>query len=152
VRPDFVFVEVLPPLFYQTGGKTIEENWLQGEWFRLDEVRGLAARHSNPSRPLREWAWSRLFSTVLVSGPMRRQLALERSGAGAAEPDAHGWYRAVPSRLQPGQVRHRTQTAHEQYEKSFHDFRLADGPAGALADILAICRREGIPAALLLMP
>ena len=38
------------------------------------------------------------------------------------------------------------------FHSAFGEFRLAERPARALADVLALCRREGIPVALLLMP
>ena len=65
---------------------------------------------------------------------------------------AHGWLPYPEEDVTPEERRRHAEFARLQYSDAWGDFRLADGPARALADMLALCRRQGIPVALLLMP
>ncbi len=156
VRPAFVFVEVLPPLFTRTDGPHQEEWWLQGERLSLAEIRRLASWHSNPSRMLREWMRSRIAPTLWHPQGFQHQLALSTRPTAelthVGRTDEYGWYRIGDDSLSPRDMRTCTENARRQYQNTFGDFRLSEQPARALAELLACCRRDGVPAALLLMP
>jgi hypothetical protein len=156
VRPDFVFIEVLPPIFNQTGGPHQEEWWLQGDRLTLTEIGRVASWHSNPSRLLREWSRARLVPMLIEPDRFRAAFAIDRPGTVAPweklKPDTHGWIAVFGDGLTPEDIRTRTERAHEAYHQTFGAFRLAEQPARALEDLLACCRQDGVRAALLLMP
>jgi hypothetical protein len=158
IRPDFVLVEVLPALLHQADASPVEEDWLDGSRLRLDELAALWPDHSHPSRLLGAWGRSRLL-------PCYRDRAGLGAGLGFKVPtavalaeglDSHGWYQYPASRAPAANHRRRLQMARAQYvsdNPAGNDrLRLAGGPAWALRALLARCRDEGIPAALLLMP
>jgi hypothetical protein len=65
--------------------------------------------------------------------------------------DSHGWqpfWRSVT----PAQRERLTQAAYRQYRDVLQDSRLAERTTGALRETLSLCRREGVPVALVAMP
>jgi hypothetical protein len=158
VRPDFVFIEVLPPLFNRTDGLFQEEWWLQGERLTLDEVRRVSAWHSNPSRMLREWLRSRLAPALWHPQDFCRELGLgrlslrETSSGPEGRCDDHGWLLTPTDQIEADDIQTCTENARRQYANTLRDFRLAEPPARALEELLACCRRDGVPATLFLMP
>jgi hypothetical protein len=66
--------------------------------------------------------------------------------------DSHGWLPYSQEDVTPERRRQLSDFARAQYDHAFGEFRLAERPAHALNDTLALCRREGIPVTLLVMP
>jgi hypothetical protein len=149
VRPDLLLVEVLPAAFNRSAGHPLEEGWLNGRRLGPDEVAGLWPYHSHPGRLLGQWCQARGLPCVGYQAGLRGLLGLDRP---ALAWDAHGWLAYPLTGPKPAARRRLTDAARRQYEDSLGEFRLAEGPARALDDLLDRCRREGIPAALVLMP
>lgn len=158
VRPDLLVLEVLPPALSQPGDHPIEEEWLDGARLRWGEAAFLARYHGDPQRSLRQWAKGRGLPCVWHAGNLRSAVA---PGAGGSESgpaytlsamDPHGWLPYCAEDVTPERRRRLADFARIQYASAFGEFRLAERPARALADVLARCRREGIPVALLVMP
>jgi hypothetical protein len=149
VRPDLLLVEVLPPALNRAGDRTLEEDWLQAARLGPAEVARLRAYHSRPASLLGRWCQARCLPCTRPQAGLRCRLGLDRP-AGAW--DSYGW-QAYPQRgLTPAARRRMTDLAHQQYHEALGEFRLAEGPARALDDLLDRCRREGIPVALVIMP
>jgi hypothetical protein len=150
VRPDLLVLEVLTPALNQPGKHPVEENWLDAGRLR-DAERGFLDRyHSDPGRTLRQWLKGRV-PCVWHRDHLRALLALDPRDGAASSHDAYGWH-PFGEDPTPEQRRRNSDFARGQYAAAWGEFRLADGPARALADALAMCRRRDVPVALLLMP
>jgi hypothetical protein len=156
LRPDLLFVEVLTPDLNQAGDHYQEEDWLHARRLGLAELLAVRRHGSHPDNLLRQWCQSRLLPCGRPPAGLRRWLGLDARAAGtsvAGPPtDAYGWHAHALPGLTPAEYRRHADLARWQYRECFGDFRLAAGPARALRDLLDCCRREHIPAALVLMP
>jgi hypothetical protein len=157
IRPDLLFAEVVPLALNERDGVPVEENWLDSS--RLDgaEVLALRGYYQEAGRLLHRWTAARLLPCTRYQAEFRGLLALEVPGDALAPTgeargmDGHGWqphFREVS----PERRRILVEYSLGQYADALAEFRLAARPARALTDLLALCRREGIPAALVLMP
>jgi hypothetical protein len=157
VRPDLLVAEVVPLAFNERDGVPVEENWLDTSRLSAAEVVALRSYYSQADRLLHRWTQARFLPCTRYQAEFRGLLTLEipgdeRAGAGLARGmDGHGWQ---PHHLEvtSEQRRFLTEYSLRQYADALADFRLARRPARALTDLLGLCRREGIPAALVLMP
>jgi hypothetical protein len=157
IRPDLLFVEVLPLLFNQPHEHPIEEEWLRAERLTLAELLALRPYHTEPARLYQRWLKSQGVSRTLRRTPLWRELA----GNGAVRPavedwlnsmDGHGWNHHFLAPLTPEYRRQATEETLKQYTAACGEFRLAGGAAGALAELLRRCRHESIPVVLYHMP
>jgi hypothetical protein len=158
VRPDLLVLEVLPPTLNQPADHPVEEEWLDAARLRSAEADFLARYHSDPGRSLRQWLKGRGLPCVWHHDSLRTCLA---PGSGSAESgaervraamDAHGWLPYRKQDVTPERRRASAEFARAQYAGAWGEFRLAGRPARALTDVLALCRAQDIPVALLLMP
>jgi hypothetical protein len=155
VRPDLLFVEVLPPALLECGGRPFEEYWLRGDGLRAAELRRLHGYASRPARLLRQWCLARCLPCLNSRGDLRSRFGLDtaRPGVGAVPDgvDACGW-QAQRVAITPAQ-RARYAGLVRAYAARFPaEAGLGARPARALEDLLGLCRSEGIPAALVLLP
>jgi hypothetical protein len=150
VRPDLLVLEVLTPALNQPGEHPVEENWLDAGRLRDAERGFLGHYHSDPGRTLRQWLKGRL-PCVWHRDHLRALLALDPRDVTGSASSPYGWhsYFEEPTPEQRGR---NSDFARGQYAGTWGEFRLADGPARALADALAMCRQRDVPVALLLMP
>jgi hypothetical protein len=156
-RPDWVLLEVMPPLLAGQHPIQPEERLLEPERLRRHEV-PLVVAHG--------------FSASLVGG--RSRLAALTPVYGLRFPlvgrlmhswlpwglryevsrvtDATGWLRPVNEPVTPEARRRGARYARSSYFHLLTDMRL-DGPAArAVGESLDLCRRHGVRAALVLMP
>lgn len=156
LRPDLLLVEVLMPDLNRAGDHYVEEDWLNGRRFSAAELARVCAYHSRPDVLRRHSCQSRCLPFLRPQPGLRRWLGLDLPGAeappGGRRTDRYGWEAYSPPGLTGGDYPHRLGLAWHQYEECFGPFRLADGPARALRDLLDDCRGAGVPAALVLMP
>ncbi len=157
VRPDLLVLEVLPLTLNQPGARPVEEEWLDAARLTWDEIR-FVRRYSADRRSLLQWLKGRAFPCERHHHGLRCGVALD-SADPAARPertprptDAFGWSPSLCEDVTPEERRSHAAFATAQYEAARGDFRLAEGPTQALRESLALCRREGVPVALLLMP
>jgi hypothetical protein len=66
--------------------------------------------------------------------------------------DGHGWQPYFVAGVTEAQRHHFADVARTQYGEALATFRLGDGPARALGDLVDLCRREGIALAFVLTP
>jgi hypothetical protein len=150
IRPDLLFVEILPLLFNQPGTHPVEEEWLRGERLSISELAFSRSYHSDPSRLYYQWVKVHWFPWTAYRGAL-----------GGAPPgirdwgswmDAHGWNHHFLAPLTAEYRQRLTRETIKQYSGAVGEFRLALGPAQALSDLLDLCRQQGIRTVLLLMP
>jgi hypothetical protein len=157
IRPDLVFVEVMPPLLSDQESRPQEEAMLDGSRLTTAELAALLPYYRQPHRLLKRWALSRCLPWVRHQPELRSRLALDPDDpwTGPAEAprrmDGHGWQAFIVA-VTPELRRRYTDLARSQYEGGCQNAQLAEGPVRVLNDLLDLCRSEGIAAALVLMP
>jgi hypothetical protein len=155
VRPDLLYVEVVPFMLAAHQDQLFEERMLDGARLNAAEVWRLRRLYHQPSRLLSTWCLGRLLPCYRHQAEIRTRLApgLPHTGLVTNDNgfDDHGW------RPQLGRIseeRRRTGTALAQElcadRCAVPDF--AREPVEALEALLGRCRGEHIPVALVLMP
>jgi hypothetical protein len=158
VRPDLVFIEVLPPALNEPRDYCLEEDWLSGKRLCARELAGAWRYHSDPAHLLGQWLQARCVPSPHRLPALAMALGLDWSRSSKGAPgvevatDGYGWHAQLLSGLSAERRRAFTALAQRQYRNSFGPFRLAVGPAHALEDLLDRCRAADIPAALVLTP
>lgn len=156
IRPDLLFVEVMPALLVKHGGRVLEEKMLDGARLCLREMLRLRRGYREPRRVVSSWFLGRLLPCYRHQAEVRGELGLEPPDA-ATNPnnpslvDEYGW-RARTDEITAAYRQKTTEMALSQYEAFCGSGRIARQPVQALEGLLGLCRREGIPAALVLMP
>jgi hypothetical protein len=157
VRPAGVVIEVMPAFLSQRGRYPQEESMLDAARLTADEVAMLVRYYQRLDRLLLPWCTARLLPVRRHQAEMRDSVHLDAAleTQPSADPlrnvTSHGW-REGPAHLVPERKAAAERLAAAQYQGALSDARMAPGPLQALADLLTLCRREGIPATLLLMP
>lgn len=156
VRPETLLVEVNPALLAWRDGEPLEERMLEGARLSPAELSRVLPVCQQPRRVLAKW-----LSTWLA--PCRHRAAELRrvAGWGAVAPldldaadylmDDYGW-QLVPAPDNAARRRALTKLAADQYDGALANFEPGRAQRKALERLLASCRRESIPAALVLMP
>jgi len=157
IKPDMLFIEVMPAFFNLQRSDLLDQSMLDGARLSWQEL-GLLARYAEePLTPLRRYAVGRCLPAYRYQAELRERVGLDTYHAwanpqAAAEAiDPYGWHYAQ-GQCPPDKRQALTELAHRQYDEFYLDFRLAEGPAQALRDLLTRARGEGIRAALVLMP
>jgi hypothetical protein len=149
VRPDLLYVEVMPPLLADQE-LPLEEKLLEVSRLSLGEVLALGRYSHDRLRLLRHWCVARLL-------PCRHCLGLHGWLTGDSPATAPGWldsygWRARTDVLDERDRREGRGLARRQYATPCSVPAVAAGSRRALEDLLALCHREGIAVRLLLMP
>jgi Protein of unknown function (DUF1574) len=157
IKPDMIFIEVMPAFFNRQRSDLLDQSMLDGARLTWHEL-GLLARYADePLTPLRRYAVGRCLPAYRYQAELREQVGLDEYQAWAHAPaageaiDSYGWHYGQ-GQCPPDKRQALTELAHRQYDAFYQEFRLAEGPAQALRDLLARARKEGIRAALVLMP
>jgi hypothetical protein len=155
IRPRLLIVEFLPPLFNDANSRLIsEENWTRGEWISPIQVLRMAPYFARPGRKAREWLEARTAPWFVYRSYLHTQVQelLEPPSKPVTIPwyhDRWGW--RYPETLSPAEYAFRASVARD-YIPTLGRFRPGAGPAQAMRDLLACCRREQIPVVLVLTP
>lgn len=157
IRPDFAFVEVMPMSFSQRGGLPLEESSLDAARLQFHEVVRLAPYYVKSRMLFGPWLAARSLPVQRHQAELCEIAALDVSRA--APPsleerlhiDQHGW-RVFGEQVAPEWAEGQLQLTLRQYRRALDDGRPADRMLQALADLLTLCRREGIAAALVIPP
>jgi hypothetical protein len=164
IKPDYLLVEVLPPLFCAprdarspTMEQPVEARWLPADRLWLREL-SLLEKQGFPTHELRRAWWktwpvpafSHRFAIVSAFFPAWLPWNLRQDwGRGT---DDCGWSVPLIKHNTPADRRQAVERARKEYDHYLKDFRLGQTPCNALRELLTECRRQNIPVALVLMP
>jgi hypothetical protein len=156
IRPDRIFIEVLPPSLHQEGA------WAEMAWLNIDRLGWddleLVRRYSNrPRKLLFDWCCSQLTPCFT-----KRFCMMSRYAAGWLPwesrqdiwlgLDRFGWM-VYPHTILDDAGQHRAlEFARRQYAAPLDNFRITAVADRALRELLALCRQHSIAAMLVLMP
>jgi hypothetical protein len=154
-RPAYAFLELMPMAISRRQGAPLEETQLDSARLGAAEASRLYRYYHQPYRLFCWWAAGRLLPTDRHQAELRVAVGLDGCRHPLLEPgdplDEHGWFRHVAvheSEILAEQF-HRNL---DRYAKPLLDGTPGDGPLRATADLLSLCRREGVRAALLIPP
>lgn len=154
VRPDLVFLEVMPMSLSSSGNSPLEEHQLDPARLDTAEAARLLPHYHEPSRLLGKWTAARALPAHRHQAELRNALGLDGpagDGLPAHQLDAYGW-RGRGGPATPEEFAASVRFALSQYEGALRDPAPAAGPLRALRALLALCREEGIAAALVIPP
>jgi hypothetical protein len=156
-RPDLLLVEVLPPGLADLGPVgPLEARFLFGDRLRHHEL-GAVTDYGFPAEVRSQWRESvalpwyalryPLVGRVFPSGlPWQRRFDWSRTT------DEHGWSTPMVESVTPAEYKAGLGRSAGEYLAILWDMHPGGGAARALADLLALCRQNGIPVRLVLMP
>ncbi len=156
-RPDLLVLEILPPLLADLPDGPLEARFVTGDALTRAELE-VAARYGVPAgRMRRQWAEAALLPVTAHRFKLIGRIYPEalpwnlRCECGRAT-DANGWNPTVVTAVTDEERARGVAQADREYRAVLR-YDLPAGPAAAaLRDTLAVCRAEGIPVALVLLP
>jgi len=159
IRPNLLLVEVLPALFSsQLPSLEFDESFLPADrlgWQDLPLIKRYAGNDRTGLR--RDWyeAWplagySSRFSLLNLVGPDFLPPAYRLGGD--KDLDQYGAPRFLDVPVTSQERLRATEYAHQDYAGRFAVFHLGGAQCTALRELLASCRREGVPVALVITP
>jgi hypothetical protein len=159
LRPDLLLVEVTPPLLAgQVPLHEVEAGCLPTDRLRRLDL-ALVKRYAGPLRKglRREWWQAQLVPwhahrAAIVSKLLPVLLPLGVRLDRFRDIDNSGYFDAIPWAVTPDMQRRAREGARREFDEYLSRFRLGGLACQGLGDLLAVCRREGIAAALVLMP
>jgi hypothetical protein len=154
IRPDLIYLEIMPMSLSARQGAPIEE--FQQTWrYDAEEVTHLWKYYTEPTRLVGHWALARAFPCYHNQAELRDTLALDIPLTGkkinAIGRDHYGW-EASPAVTPPRDAERQSRESVEHYAFALNQPELAPGAVRALRDVLKLCADEGIPAVLVLPP
>jgi hypothetical protein len=151
IRPDLVFLEIMPAMVLDHPPGLWEEKLLDGARLRGDELAWLWPHYHQPRRLLGGWLLGRLLPCYRHQAELRGCLGLDSTAFNVPAIDSHGWL-PRPGPADPERRRQGWELARGQYQRFCDASGLAGNLVEVLQDVLGLCRREGIGAHLFLMP
>jgi hypothetical protein len=156
LRPDLVFLEVMPMSLGLGGGVATEERFLDPARLDAAEATGLLPYYHQPHRLARQWVTARLVPTHRHQADLQAAIGLKAEAVTAREATArvinsHGW-RPRPAPTSPDELESNLRFALDQYRETLGARQPASRSLRALRDLLALCRQEGIPAVIFFPP
>lgn len=156
IRPRFLLIEFLPPLLCDSRRGTLtEERMTRFEELSVHRMRQWVPHLRRRSARLGSWLQGHLAPWY----SFRRQILLEVQCLAMGKPfprhdpvDEWGWRIASPMPFSIFERMHGLKMTRAGYATSLSHFRLGKRPTKALRELLDLCRREKIPAALVVMP
>jgi hypothetical protein len=150
---------VLPPLLAgQVPPAELDRARLPTARLRLDEL-GRVEAYSGGLREGLRWEWWRAWAAPpyhhrieILSGVWPSAVHYQHRQNGYRQMDASGWVPYPHPDVSPGFRRRATEAGREEYTPYLRGYRLGGPAAMGLCEVLEVCQRERLPAALLLMP
>jgi hypothetical protein len=156
IRPQFLLVEFLPPLMCEAQRGALTEEGMTGfetlsthrflEWWPYLHRPGKRARLWLEGRIAPWYAFRRQIQWELIALKEGRTLPPYHAI------DEWGWSILSPAPLSAEVRAHNLETARGGYSPGLNQFHLGKKPTQAVRQVLDLCRRERIPAALVVMP
>ncbi len=157
IRPDLVVLEVIPVQLLVGAGCPVEDCRLHPTRFRADELAVVYPYSGQPWRLLTGWLRGRAFPCVQYHTQLRNCLGLDLPSDGNAVEDSEdivdpwGW-KPFRGAVTAERVAAATQKTLNEYRPELRDGRFGPEKLEALRALLAYCRSEHIPTAVVLMP
>jgi hypothetical protein len=154
VRPDAVFVEVLPPFYNATGVRMLDNSLLDGARLTAGEVFGLRGYAGRPTGPIRRWALARALPIHRHQAEIRDLTRLDAPRDGAADgPQSEiGASGFRPRSYGPEERAEMAALAHKQYDPFYTTFQLAEKPLERLLRTVRRAQADGANVVLVVMP
>lgn len=156
VRPRLLLIEYLPPLLNAPHtGLISEESWTSGPWIHTKHLVRLWPYLHNPPAKGQEWLESRLVPGYVYRAHLQERLREWCKGEPPIPILLRGhdpWGYHVPEDISAIERYRRWIVTRELYGRSLRHFRPGRGPIAALRQLVEDCRREQIPAMLVVMP
>lgn len=155
VRPDLLVVEVMPAFLAETGGPFLF-TFFPPHTFSIEEL-SLIDGFSSGAGLGHDWWKGRLIPSQTHRLGLMHDVALswlppDAWSTSVGSCDDAGW-QSLWRDAQTDERREKgMEWARREYIDHFKNFRLGGSSCRALTEILNLCRAEGIPAALLLLP
>jgi hypothetical protein len=149
IRPDLLLIELSPTSLLWNSMAPVEEKWLDGTRLRGQELRWLCPYYTRVPRLLWRWGISRLLPCHCYADDLRDALGVD--GRRTERMSPHGWCPHLAD-LPPVRRQALTKMARDQYGPILRRFQPAPQSLRAMNDLLAACRTEHLPFALVLMP
>jgi hypothetical protein len=150
VRPDLLYVEVMPPLLADLG-LPLEEKLLEASRLRLGELLALRRYSHGSLRLLRHWCMARVLPGGAPRAGLHSYVACDSTDIAPGRLDGYGWRERLDD-LTEKDRREGVGLARRQYSAPCAVPYVAAGSRRALEDLLALGCRKGIAVRLLLMP
>ncbi|HWG42004.1 MAG TPA: hypothetical protein VN688_04400 [Gemmataceae bacterium] len=156
IRPRLLLVEFLPPLLCAPQrGVLSEEGTTAYPWMSGRDFVRMTPYLARPGRRGRDWLQANLAPCYAFR--LQLHAEVQRAAFGVPFPplpavDEWGWRTMTPKLLPAWERTRNVQREQGGYSPGLGHFRMGKGPKRALRDLLALCRRERIPVALVLMP
>jgi hypothetical protein len=155
IRPRLLLVEVPPPLMNEPREEAVsEETWTASEWLTLPELATLGPYFAWPLSKCRAWLESRLAPAYAFRDRLREALqepfAPRRPVSREFFCDARGFQ--LPEWLTPAACARRLEVSRREFFDSLQAYRLGNGSARALRDLVDLAHRERVPLVLVLPP
>jgi hypothetical protein len=157
IRPDRLFLEIMPPMLSCRRGEPMEERMLDGSRLSVREVAKLWSYYRQPRRLLWKWGLAQCLAVHYRSAALDRALTIGLGIQGADRQaydylmDDYGWQPLLQT-VDDEQRSGLTRLAHDQYGDPLAHFEVSPHASRALFELLAICRSKGIEVTLVLMP
>jgi hypothetical protein len=159
IRPDWVLVEVWPPLVCaEVGEHEAEADRTDLQRLRWRDLEVVGRYHPQPRALYRDWAQAQLAPWYAHRFLLRNQYAPSwlpperRCDAGWVGIQEGGWLEIPQYGAGEEGWRARHEPVRKAYAGTFDHFRPSEVSEAALRELLAVCRRERIQATLLLLP
>lgn len=156
IRPDLLIVELLPPVFNQPRGRSLEEDWLQGGRLRISELKRLIPYHNRPRKLWETWLRWRWVPCATYARTLKERLLNEPAplpdGPRAGAMDYYGYQPYFADGLSARERHQYEEIARQQYGGTLSEYRFGKRTASALHDLLTLCDRHEIRVALVVMP
>jgi hypothetical protein len=155
IRPDVLFVEVMPAFYNSAGVRMLDTSMLDGARLTAGECSDLLGSAERPNGPLRRWAQARALPIHRHQAELRDRTGLDAPRGGATP----GWLRhgigpsgfraKSPALAERAEL---TALAHKQYDPFYTDFRLAEKMYARLLATIRRAQDNGVRVVLVVMP
>jgi hypothetical protein len=156
LRPRLLLIEFLPLLLNSPGGGLVsEEGWTFARWLSLPRLLHLWPYLSRPYCKGGQWLEAQLTPAYAFRGDLHEQLQAWLDPASAPRdfaPLQDEWGCRLQEVLTTEECWNRLGVSYRECAATLAGLHPGSGPCRALRDLLACCRRERIPVALVVMP
>lgn len=157
VRPSLLVLEILPSMIGDMPGAPLEQNWFYADRLTHSEL-DTVIRHGFPANQVRErWGKSIALSwytlrfqvlTRIIPSWLPWQVRFDWS-RGA---DDCGWGTVINQTMSPEELAKAEARAQQEYGPVLSTLNPGGPAASALRELLTVCKDEGIPVRIVLMP